>query len=99
MPMLWVETGMTQATRDGQTSRQIEPHTRRDYYRARFMQDLQQSKPPVFVDAVGQGNFVYEDRAESGHETFPALRDYIDTNYHLLRELNGTRIYVRNDRL
>jgi hypothetical protein len=99
MPMLWVETGMIQATRDGQTSRQIEPHPRREYYRTRFMQDLLRAQPPVFVDAVGPGNFVYEDRAESAHETFPELRDYIDNNYHLLNEVSGARIYVRNDRL
>jgi len=97
--MLWVETRMIQATRDGQTSRQLESHPRREYYRARFIEDLRRAAPPVFVDAVGPGSFVYEDRAESGYETFPALRDYIDNNYHLLREINGARIYLRNDRL
>ncbi|HZR78025.1 MAG TPA: hypothetical protein VFA58_02400 [Chthoniobacterales bacterium] len=99
MPMYWVETGLIQATRDGQTSRQIEPHPRLGYYRSRFMQDLLQTKPPVFVDAVGPGNFVYENRAESEHETFPELRDYIQNNYYLVRDLDSSRIYVRNDRL
>ncbi len=99
MPMLWVETGMIQATRDGQTSRQIEPHPRREYYRTRFMRDLLRAEPSVFVDAVGPGSFVYEDRAESSHETFPELRDYIDNNYHLLNEVSGARVYFRNDRL
>lgn len=99
MPVFWVETGLIQATRDGQTARQIEPHPRRDYYRARFLKDLVRNRPPIFIDAVGVGNFVYEDRAKCGHETFPALRDYVDQNYYLVRDLNGTRIYVRNDRL
>jgi len=99
MPVFWVETGLIQASRDGQTSRQIEAHPRRDYYRARFLQDLVRSRPPVFVDAVGPENFVYEDRSRDGHETFALLDDYIEQNYHLVRELNGTRIYVRNDRL
>jgi hypothetical protein len=79
-------------------SRQIEPHPRRDYYRARFLRDLFRARPPVFIDAVGVGNFVYEDRTEYGHETFPELRDYINQNYYLVRDLNGTRIYLRNDR-
>jgi hypothetical protein len=99
MPVFWVETGLFQATRDGQTSRQIEPHPRRDYYRARFLQDLVRSRPPVFVDAVGPGNFVYQDRAQDAHETFPELRAYIADNYHLVGDIEGSRIYVRNDRL
>ena len=99
MPVFWVETGLLQATRDGQTSRQIEPHPRRDYYRARFLQDLVRSRPPVFVDAVGPGNFGYEDRVQDAHETFPELRAYIADNYHLVGDIEGSRIYVRNDRL
>jgi hypothetical protein len=99
MPTLWVETDLRQATRDGQTSRQIEPHPRRDYYRVRFLQDLVRAQPLVFVDAVGHGNFVYEDRAQCGHETFSDLRDYLEQNYHLVVDLDGARIYVRNDRL
>jgi len=97
--VFWVETGLLQATRDGQTSRQIELHPRRGYYRTRFLQDLVRARPPVFVDAVGPGNFVYEDRAQDGQETFPELRDYIAGNYHLVRDVEGSRVYVRNDRL
>src|SRR5262249_53831417 len=81
MPRLWVETGLVQATRDAETSHQIEPNDYRDYYRDRFLQDLLRSRPPVFIDAVGTGNFVYEDRNEMAHETFPELRDYIANNY------------------
>jgi hypothetical protein len=99
MPAFWVETQMIQATRDGETSREIEPHPRRDYYRARYLADLRRSSPPVFVDAVGRWNFVFTDRAACGYETFPELRAYIDENYRFVRELISTRIYVRKDRL
>lgn len=99
MPVFWVETGLIQATRDGNCSYQIEPHQQRNYYRERFLHDFLVTQPPVFVDAVGPGNFVYEDRAESAHETFPELREYITDNYRLVRDVEGTRIYVRNDRL
>lgn len=99
MPIFWAETGLIQATRDGNDSRQIEPHAERDYYRARFLRDLVRSRPPVFIDAVGPGNFVYEDRAQDAHETFPELRDHIANNYHLVRDIEGSRVYVRNDRL
>jgi hypothetical protein len=84
---------------DGNDSRQIESHPERDYYRARFLRDLLRSRPPVFIDAVGPGNFVYEDRAQDAHETFSELRDLIAANYHLVRDVEGSRVYVRNDRL
>jgi hypothetical protein len=99
MPIFWAETGLIQATRDGNDSRQIEPHAERNYYRARFLRDLLRSRPPVFIDAVGPGNFVYEDRTQDAHETFPELRDHIANNYRLVRDVEGSRVYVRNDRL
>ena len=99
MPVFWVETGLLQATRDAETSHQIEPHEYRNYYRDRFLRDLFRAQPPVFVDAVGAGNFVYQDRSEFGHETFPELRDYLANNYQLVRDVDGTRVYVRSDRL
>ena len=99
MPVFWVETGLIEATRDAETSHQIEPNEYRDYYRDRFLQDLLRCQPPVFIDAVGAGNFAYEDRNEFAHETFPELTDYLGNNYHLVGDIEGTRIYVRNDRL
>ncbi len=97
--LFWVETGLTQATRDAETSHQIEPHEYQNYYRDRFLRDLRRSQPPVFIDAVGAGNYVYEDRNELAHETFPELRDYLASNYQLVRDVDGTRVYIRNDRL
>jgi hypothetical protein len=98
MPVYWVETGMTQATRDGDDSRQIEPHEDQDYFRARYFRDFLRTRPPVFIDAVGTGNFLYENRPKCAHETFAELRDYIANNYRLIGDVEGTRIYVRNDR-
>ena len=77
----------------------MDPYRFRDYFRARYLRDLSRTRPPVFVDAVGVGNFVYENRAKSAHETFPELRDYIGDNYHLVQDVEGSRVYVRNDRL
>ena len=99
MPVFWVETGTIQATRDGNDSRQMDPYRFRAYFRARFIGDLLRTRPPVFIDAVGPGNFVYKYRAKSGHEIFPELRDYIAENYHMVCDVEGTRVYVRNDRL
>lgn len=99
MPNFYVETGLVQATRDGHTSRQIHAAPDRDAYRARFLAEIRQSFPPVFVDAVGPQNFSLHDRETMAHETFPALRDFIRQHYTLIADIDSTRVYVRNDRL
>lgn len=95
-PHLWVETGMWQATRDGNTIRQVEAGALQDTFLRRFHNDLVRNRPPVFVDSVGPGNFM-ADRASGGHEHYPAIRDYIASQYRLVREIDGMRIYVRRD--
>ena len=96
MPGFWIETGLTQATRDGNDARQIDDTPARPYYRARFMGDLRRATPPVFIDAVGGENYSYTIRAASGHETFPELADYLSRHYRQVADTDGTRIYVRN---
>jgi hypothetical protein len=97
MPTFWVETGLIQGTREGNAVRQIDPSPDRDYYRARFLADLQRTRARVFVDAVGGDNFTYHDRAAAAHETFPALRDHVAAHYELRGDVAGTRIYIRRD--
>jgi hypothetical protein len=98
-PKFWVLTGTLQATRDGNTNRQISEHDSKERYRQRYLRDLEQSMPPVFVDAVGEGNFLYHDRGLYGHEIFPELDAFIRTNYRQLADLEGSRIYLRRDAL
>lgn len=95
----YVATGMPQATRSAHSIYEIQYTPQIDYYRARYLADLQRSRPSVFIDTVGPGNFVFEDRAGSGHEIFPALRDYISQHYRLVADIDHTRIYVRADQL
>ncbi len=97
-PRYWVETQTAQATRDGNTNRQIEDSTAREYYRERYIADLLRSRPSVIVDAVGPGSFGYNDRASAGHEGFGALAVFMGAHYSLVCDTKGARIYVRNDR-
>jgi hypothetical protein len=97
-PKFWIQTGLVQATRDGNTSRQIDRTLSRARYQERYLSDLVQSRPPVFVDAAGGGNFSFHDRYASGHEIFSELNAYIMSNYRQVADIEGTRIYVRNDR-
>jgi hypothetical protein len=61
------------------------------------MDDLRHNPPKVFLDAVGPGQFWYQDRAASGHDTFPELRDYVSDNFRLVGDVDSVRIYARKD--
>ena len=95
---LYVETGLAQATSVAQSEPLLIAGPAQTYYLHRYAENLAQAAPPVFVDAVGPGNFRFQAR-ELGHEMFPWLRDWIAANYTLVADLDGTRLYVRNDRV
>ncbi len=95
---LYVEAARRQATREAHTEAQIYANPYQRYYLRRYLEDFQRSDPPVFVDAVGPGNFAFTDRARA-HEAFPPLRAWVQAHYTLIGEVDGTRLYLRNDRL
>jgi hypothetical protein len=96
MPGFYVETGLPQGTRDGHTQRMITEWPMRGFYRDRFLRDFRRNRPAWFVDAVGSGNFCFNDRAAAGHEIFAELEEMIRTDYTLVADLEGSRIYRRN---
>lgn len=96
---VYVEAQAPQATSSAYSYWEIVPHPQRDYFRQRYLANLQNQRPPVFIDAVGPGNFYFADRASLGHESFPALATYIAEEYCLVAELGHARIYARRDRL
>ena len=83
MPAYYVETGLMPATRDaiGHFMTEAGPH--QDYYRRRYLKDLQQSRPAIFVDAVADGVFTWIEPGSKEHESFPALNRFIAENYSL----------------
>ena len=96
-PNVYVETGLRQATRDPHTVWVITNSTRRPYYRNRYLDDLRRNQPMFFVDSVGPGAMVYQNRASEGHEIFPELAEYIQQNFFLLVDQGVDRIYVRKN--
>jgi hypothetical protein len=98
-PELYVETQLPQAVRDAHTERQMQDNPQRAYFRARYLADVSATRPAFFVDAVGRGGFLYQDRATSGLETFPELNDFVAGQYQLLGEVDTFRLYLRRDRL
>ncbi|MGD0208337.1 MAG: hypothetical protein ABSC89_12090 [Verrucomicrobiota bacterium] len=67
------------------------------YFENLYITDLAKNKPPVFVDAVAPQDFAFHDRRRHGYETFPPLAAFIDSNYHSITEVDGVRIFIRND--
>lgn len=96
VPRLWVETGMWQGTRDGNTIRQVESSGLQGTFQERYLHDLARNRPAVFVDSVGPGNFM-ADRASGAHERDALVSAYIAAEYRFDRDMSGMRIYVRKD--
>jgi hypothetical protein len=92
-PALFVETGLPQATREAVSTYLLSNWPMQNFYIDRYQRDLQNRRPTWFVDAVGPGAFVYEDRAIAGHETVAPIRDIIAREYELVADLNSKRIY------
>jgi hypothetical protein len=69
-----------------------------DYFEELYLADLKRSNPPIFVDAVAPGSFIFNNRASFGYETFPALAEHINSHYSLAGEIDGLRIFLRKDR-
>lgn len=99
MTRCYAETGLRQATRGAASLIEIEPGPYQNYYQNRYLADFKRSSPPVFVDAVGQHNFYFEDPRQAHDRIFPAFAEIIRTQYTQVADINNSRIYVRNDRL
>lgn len=96
---LHIETGLPQATRQGNSFLCLENTPQRDYHRQLYLADLQRNQPALFVDAVGPTADFFGSRAQQGHEVFPALAAHLRAHYTELIDLEYARLYVRNDRL
>ena len=90
-----VETQMPQGTAENHSERCIYPHPMREKYYQRYLADLEHNRPKVFVDAVPNSLWL-NDRATQAHEAFLELNEFISKNYHLVGEVDRTRVYVKN---
>jgi hypothetical protein len=67
-----------------------------DYYRARYIGDLERNRPRGFLD-VGPESFDRDDKGRYGHEVFPALAAIVRRDYRLVGTVHFARFYVRRD--
>lgn len=72
---------------------QMKPNGQQAYYVNQYLIDLQQHRPRLFLDAVAPQQFTYGDPRLYAHERFPAINQFITTNYRLVFERKGLRAY------
>lgn len=92
---LLVAAGRPHGTREAHTANLMTEWPLRDYFTNRYLWDMERHQPAWFVDAVGPGAFMFENRSASGHETVPKLHTLITTNYELVAQFDNKRIYRR----
>jgi hypothetical protein len=105
VPAYYVETGLSPATRDAVSHYLMSPGPYQSYFRDRYLEDLEQSRPVAFVDAVAHGAFLGPSGKAEKHEGFPELARFIDENYTLWVDIklaegdSPVRLYLLKDRL
>jgi hypothetical protein len=104
MPQYYAMTGTRPTTRDVTTQFQIWEGPEREYYRTRYLADFNKSRPNVFVDATGPGNFTFKYSPPMPVEEFTELNEIIGSTYVLLLDIRQcntprTRIFVSRTRL
>lgn len=95
----YVEAQLAQGTAENHTERCIFVHPMRDIYRQRFINDIQRTRPAVFIDAVGKNSLWVQDVKSQGYENFPALANYISNHYQYVGTFDASRLYISKDRL
>jgi hypothetical protein len=107
-PSYYVETGIMPGTRDAISYYIISSGPNQDYFKRRYLDDLRQSRPAFFVDAISADNFRWYWTLAETHESFPELAKFIDENYTLWRSFPSrdstepgqpVRVYVLKKRL
>lgn len=95
-PTYYTQTGLIQATRLSVSSPQFNNNELQNFFRTTYLEDLNQTQPSVFVDAVAiDQSLVMTEKEKHGHEQIPEIKDFVQTNYTLFAEIDGIRIYRR----
>jgi hypothetical protein len=92
---LYVSSARAPGTRHMDSILEIDGSYDPEYFRTVYLEDFRRSRPAVFVDAVGPGDYYYTDPSVAGYETFPALRAEVDGNYDFVGPIDGARLWVR----
>ncbi|WP_321472722.1 hypothetical protein [uncultured Paludibaculum sp.] len=86
-PAIYVRTGIPPATRDAIGHYVITPGPFVSYFRNRFVRDLRDKMPDVFIDTVSSSQFIWSWTENDGYESDAELKGFIDRNYVLTRQV------------
>jgi|GEM_PF-2319483 len=98
---LYLRSQMIMGTRNAHTYYQLNGRTgQASYYLDRYVRDLRQQRPPVFVDAVSpdfESTLSFrKSLLDRRIEQFPTLHRFVATHYSLKETIRGVRIFVLN---
>ena len=94
-PGVYVQTGTVHASRESFTERQVSEYPQRSRFELRYINDLKEHMPVLFVDAVGPGHFAMFSRSQYGHERYPEVNSFIDSRFDFVGDFDGYRLYSR----
>ena len=94
---VYVETGLRQATRYAHIMGLVNPGPQYDYYRARFLADLLQAPPALFLDSVRVSTPPFPAGQLAHEKNFPELGAMIRAEYVLVAQSKEAWIYQRRD--
>jgi hypothetical protein len=100
-PAVYVRTGIPPATRDAIGHYVITRGPFVSYFRKRFVRDLRDKMPDVFMDTVSSSQFLWFWSENDSYESDAELKDFVDRNYVLTRQLvlapgsKAVRIFTR----
>jgi len=98
----YVDSAMPPATREATNENQLYNTVLQPYFRDRFIQDLERTRPAYIVDFVAPGGFYFQDSALSGIASFAALKKFVDADYRLVSSVadegSCPRVYAEKSR-
>jgi hypothetical protein len=94
MPDFYIVAGARDATENAHTPFQIAPGPYRGYFRERYLNELRNASPQIFIDAAGPGAFLAGGPMQDGIRSFPELESFVRTNYCGPLLAGGMMIYV-----
>ncbi|MEQ8304027.1 MAG: hypothetical protein RIB47_11590 [Cyclobacteriaceae bacterium] len=69
-----------------------------EFITATYLSDLMKNKPLLFVQAIGPNYFAYYDTMQFRIENYPLIDDYIKANYSMVKEVEGAKVFLRNNK-
>lgn len=93
---LYVESQRRQGTAETHSQRSIMKNSFQAVYLEKYIRNLQENQPALFLDAVGPNNLMFTLKSQR-HESYLALYRMVARDYSFVKEIDSVRIYQRKD--